>query len=261
MIIFNIRGYAQAPMRPFTFCDDRLISIHPATSFLPIFFQIQLPCYLIASISIHSKILIVMIRFLLLLFTSPFLHAEELSLFPSRSLDDWTSKGSAKWNYQNGVLSGGQDGDPKRSGLLISKAKFQDFDLSLEFKIDEHGKYNSGIYLRYHAEQKGDRLQVNIGRGAADEPVGLYLNDWLDKGDAKDEVRKPKAWNSLRIKALGPHIQVWLNGKKIVDYQDAKRLAKHLAPGHFAIQTYGAESHAGWVKFRKMKIKPLPRAN
>lgn len=197
-----------------------------------------------------------MIRLLIFIFSSSILHSEELSLFPSDSLDDWTAKGSAKWSYQDGTLSGGQDGDPKRSGLLISKAEYQDFDLSLEFKIDEHGKYNSGIYLRYHSEQKGDRLQVNIGRGAADEPVGLYLNDWLDKGDAKDEFRKPKVWNSLRIKALGPHIQVWLNGQKVVDYQDAQRLAKYLAPGHFAIQTYGAEGHAGWVKFRKMTIQP-----
>ncbi len=202
-----------------------------------------------------------MIRLLIFIFSGYILHSEELSLFPSESLDDWNAKGSAKWSYKNGTLSGGQDGDPKRSGLLISKAKYQDFDLSLEFKIDEHGKYNSGIYLRYHSEQKGDRLQVNIGRGAADEPVGLYLNDWLDKGDAKDEFRKPKVWNSLRIKALGPHIQVWLNGRKIVDYQDAKRLANHLAPGHLAIQTYGAEGHAGWIKFRKMSVKPVHQKN
>ncbi|MEN8784603.1 MAG: DUF1080 domain-containing protein [Akkermansiaceae bacterium] len=198
-----------------------------------------------------------MIRLLIFFFTGSILHSEELSLFPSNSLDDWTTVGSAKWSYQNGTLSGGQDGDPKRSGLLLSKAKFQDFDLSLDFKIDEHGKYNSGIYLRYHLEQKGDRLQVNIGRGAADEPVGLYLSDWLDKGDEKDEIRKPKVWNSLRIKALGPHIQVWLNGKKIVDFKDAKRLSNYLTPGQLAFQTYGAEGHAGWVKFRRMKIKPL----
>ncbi|MEN8772425.1 MAG: DUF1080 domain-containing protein [Akkermansiaceae bacterium] len=198
-----------------------------------------------------------MIRLLIFFFTGSILHSEELSLFPSNSLDDWTTVGSAKWSYQNGTLSGGQDGDPKRSGLLLSKAKFQDFDLSLDFKIDEHGKYNSGIYLRYHLEQKGDRLQVNIGRGAADEPVGLYLSDWLDKGDEKDEIREPKVWNSLRIKALGPHIQVWLNGKKIVDFKDAKRLSNYLTPGQLAFQTYGAEGHAGWVKFRRMKIKPL----
>ncbi|MEJ6579044.1 MAG: DUF1080 domain-containing protein [Akkermansiaceae bacterium] len=202
-----------------------------------------------------------MIRFLIFLLASPFLHSEEVALFPSNSLDEWTSTGRAQWTYQDGILSGGQDGDPKRSGLLLSKAQFQDFDLSLEFKIDEHGKYNSGLYLRYQPEQKGDRLQVNIGRGVADEPVGLYLNDWLDKGDAKDEHRKPREWNTLRIKALGPHIQVWLNGQKIVDYQDPKRLAKHLAPGHLAFQTYGAEDHAGWVKFRKLKIQPTTQSS
>jgi len=200
-----------------------------------------------------------MIRLFIFILANSLLHSEEVSLFPTNSLDDWTSKGNAKWTYQNGTLSGGQDGDPKRSGLLLSKATFQDFDLSLEFKIDEHGKYNSGIYLRYQPGQKGDRLQVNIGRGVADEPVGLYLNDWLDKGDAKDEHRKPGEWNSLRIKALGPHIQVWLNSQKIVDFQDAKRLVRHLAPGHLAIQTYGAENHAGWVKFRKMTITRLEK--
>lgn len=212
---------------------------------------------MIASLSIFYKMAVPMIRLLIFFFTGSILHSEELSLFPSNSLDDWTTVGGAKWSYQNGTLSGGQDGDPKRSGLLLSKAKFQDFDLSLDFKIDEHGKYNSGIYLRYHLEQKGDRLQVNIGRGAADEPVGLYLSDWLDKGDEKDEIRKPKVWNSLRIKALGSHIQVWLNGKKIVDFKDAKRLSNYLTPGQLAFQTYGAEGHAGWVKFRRMKIKPL----
>lgn len=198
-----------------------------------------------------------MIHFLLFAFSTSLLSAEEASLFPSGTLDDWTAKGRARWSYQDGVLSGGQDGDPKRSGLLISKASFQDFDLSFEFKIDEHGKYNSGIYLRYQAGQKGNHLQVNIGRGAAGEPVGLYLDDWLDKGDAIDKFRKPKEWNALRIKAVGAHIEVWLNGQKIVDFEDKKRLAEHLKSGPLAIQTYGAEGHAGWVKFQKMKISRL----
>lgn len=198
-----------------------------------------------------------MTRLLFFFLFSSSLFSEEVSLFPSGALKDWTTLGSARWTYKDGLLSGGQDGDPKRSGLLLTKAKFQDFDLSLEFKIDEHGKYNSGVYLRYDTAQKGDRLQVNIGRGAADEPVGLYLNDWLDKGDAKDEFRKPNEWNTLRIRAHGPHIQVWLNKQKIVDFNDPKRLAKHLAPGHLAFQTYGAENHAGWIKFRKLKMTNL----
>ena len=201
-----------------------------------------------------------MIRLLLFLLAGTFASSREIALFQTDSLEGWTSTGNAQWSCQDGILSGGQDGDPKRSGLLISKAKFQDFDFSCDFKIDEHGKYNSGIYLRYHPDQKDDRLQVNIGRGVADEPVGLYLTDWLDKGDAKDEHRKPREWNSLRIKALGPHVQVWLNGQKIVDYQDATRLANHLKPGHLAFQTYGAENHAGWVKFRKLKLQEIQGA-
>ena len=28
------------------------------------------------------------------------------------------------------------------------------------------------------------------------------------------------------------------------------QLANHLAPGHLAFQTYGAENHAGWIKFQ-----------
>jgi hypothetical protein len=104
-----------------------------------------------------------MIRLLIFIFSVSILHSEELSLFPSDSLDDWTVKGSAKWSYQDGTLSGGQDGDPKRSGLLISKAKYQDFDLSLDFKIDEHGKYNSGIYLRYHSDKEVIAFKLTSG--------------------------------------------------------------------------------------------------
>jgi hypothetical protein len=45
----------------------------------------------------------------------------------------------------------------------------------------------------------------------------------------------------------------------IVDYNDPKRLAQHLAPGHLAFQTYGAENHAGWIKFQKMSITSLSK--
>src|SRR4051794_23168922 len=70
------------------------------------------------------------------------------SLFDGKDLDNWTPLGSAKWRVEDGVIVGGQDGDPKRAGLLTTKDQFQDFELELEFMIDEHGKYNSGVYLR-----------------------------------------------------------------------------------------------------------------
>lgn len=185
-------------------------------------------------------------------------ESEWRPLFDGRDLSNWTSTGTAQWRVENGVIVGGQDGDPKRSGLLSSKEQFQDFELELEFMIDEHGKYNSGVYLRQEPG-KGRRTgyQVNIGRGAAEEYVGLYTDRWLSKGDEHDRIRKKLDWNKLRILADGGHIQVWLNGVEIVDYMDPAPPEEFLKPGVIAFQTYGAEGHAGWVKFRNIRIREL----
>ena len=175
---------------------------------------------------------------------------EKIALFDGKSLEGWHSVGSAKWRVENGIIVGGQDGDSRKSGILMTKKSFKDFDLELEFKIDEHGKYNSGVYLRHgpgEGRQRG--YQVNIGRGAAEEYVGLHYKEWLDKGDERDEIRKPLKWNHLRIRAVRAHIQVWLNGKAIVYYTDPDPQPEHVAAGVIGLQTYGAEGHAGWVKF------------
>ncbi len=184
--------------------------------------------------------------------------AEKIALFDGKSLDGWQSVGSARWRVEDGVIVGGQDGDPKKSGILMTRKSYKDFELELEFMIDEHGKYNSGVYLRHGPGQGRQRgYQVNIGRGAAEEYVGLHYKEWLDKGDEKDEIRKPLEWNHLRIRAVGARIRVWLNGQAIVDYTDSEPHPDHVAAGVIGLQTYGAEGHAGWVKFRKLAITDL----
>lgn len=198
-----------------------------------------------------------MIRALLLLLSlaAP-LHADKFyPLFAENTLRGWETFGPAKWTMKKGVLTGGQDGDPKRWGVIQTKKHFKDFELTLDFKIDEHGKYNSGVFLRRPTKKGiGPAYQINIGRGAAGEPVGLYLDQWLHKGDEKDAVRKPREWNRLRIRAIGPCIQVWLNEKSIVDFTHKNPPAYLLKPGPIALQTYGAEGHNGWVQFRRMQI-------
>lgn len=176
----------------------------------------------------------------------------------NKELSKWTALGKAEWNMEKGVLLGGQFGDPQKSGLLATKKLYKDFDLSLDFMIDEHGKYNSGVYFRNQpgtARQTG--YQINIGRAEVKEYVGLYRNEWLDTGDEKDEFRKVGQWNQLRIRAKGAHIQAWLNGEKIVDYTDPKPAPELLKSGAIGLQTYGAEGHAGWVKFRNIRLLEL----
>ena len=84
-----------------------------------------------------------------------------------------------------------------------------------------------------------------------------WIKKLRHKGDEKDEFRKPLDWNTLRIRAVGPHIQAWLNGHKIVDYTDPDPAPERLAPGTIAFQTYGAEGHAGWVKFRNIRLTAI----
>jgi len=180
-------------------------------------------------------------------------------LFDGVTLDGWEPVGTAVWRVEQGALVGGQDGDPKRSGLIATRERFTDFELSLEFMIDEHGKYNSGVYLR-NVPGARDRTgyQVNIGRAAVAEYTGgIYTDRWLAKGDETDAVRRPLAWNQLHILARGPHLEVTLNGKKVVDFTDPTPVPGFLAPGVIALQTYGAEGHSGWVKFRSMRIREL----
>ena len=185
-------------------------------------------------------------------------------LFNGKDLDGWAQNGSAVWRVEDGVIAGGQDGDPKRAGTLATKETFQDFELTLEFNLDEHGKYNSGIYIRNDAGSQGQSTyQINIGRGAVGEFCGGVVIrkgkgiEWLAKGDEKDEIRKPKEWNSMRVLAKGAHLEVDLNGVKIVDVTDPEPPARNLQAGVIAFQTYGAEGHAGFIKFRNLKIRTL----
>jgi hypothetical protein len=179
-------------------------------------------------------------------------------LFNGDDLSDWVQHGTARWRVVDGVIVGGQDGDPKRSGLLATRGEFKDFELELEFKIDEHGTYNSGVFLR-NAPGTASRTgyQVNIGRAAAGEYIGVHTDRWLAKGDESDSIRRKLEWNHLYILAKGPNIKVRLNGIEIVDFTDPAPTEKLLQRGVIGFQTYGAEGHAGWLKFRNLRIREL----
>lgn len=180
-------------------------------------------------------------------------------LFNGRDLTGWTPLGPAHWRVEDGVIVGTQDGNPDLHGLLTTNRSYKNFELVLDFNLEEHGKYNSGVYLRNEPgveQQTG--YQVNIGRGVIGEYCGgLYRKGWLGKGDEKDTIRKPNQWNTLHIIADGPHIQVDLNGVRVVDYTETSNDPKLLAAGVIGLQTYGAEHHAGWVKFRNIKLREI----
>ena len=47
-----------------------------------------------------------------------------VSLFNGKDLSGWTSVGSAKWEVIDGIIKGGQNGNPSKSGVSIAVRSF-----------------------------------------------------------------------------------------------------------------------------------------
>src|SRR5207302_9386855 len=88
----------------------------------------------------------------------------------------------------------------------------------------------------------------------------------------KDVAKPVGEWNHVRLLVDGKHVEHWLNGEKVVEYDlgsddwnqrlakskfaDAKRFGKN-DKGHIDLQDHGDE-----VAYRNIKIRPIePRDN
>jgi hypothetical protein len=194
------------------------------------------------------------------------------TLFDGRSLAAWRGfkKASvpAGWQIVDGALT-----RVGKAGDLITRDEFRDFELELEWKVAEGG--NSGIMYRVteNAEETyetGPEMQVldvarhKVGQSrltAAGSAYGLY--------PAPAGVVKPAGqWNTVRIVVRGNHVEHWLNGIKVVEYElgspdwAAKVQASKFkqwpgygraASGHIALQDHGDR-----VAYRDIKVRTLP---
>lgn len=173
------------------------------------------------------------------------------------------------WRVADGVL---QKSDA--TGDIITAEQFGDFELAIEWRIARGG--NAGIFYRGTEEfekvywsapeyQLLDDANAPDGRNrltSAASAYGLY--------PAPAGIVKPAGeWNATRIIARGAHVEHWLNGQKVVQYElwspdwEAKVKASKFAEwpkygrsksGHIAIQG----DHNGALALRNIKIRTLP---
>ena len=90
---------------------------------------------------------------------------EGTTLFDGSSLDGLRALGSADWELGHGAVSANSG-----NGFLVSEASYGDFELRLEFWVDEPA--NSGIFIRCSDPQSvNDRncYEVNIYDTRADQ--------------------------------------------------------------------------------------------
>lgn len=212
-------------------------------------------------------------------------------LFDGESFAGWKNYGAASdaairgWAIEDGTLAFTRDAsfamlvarhlNPfARPALdLMTKARFADFELALEWKISPGG--NSGIFYLVPDEQ--DRL------GWTRAPEMQVLDDSSHPDGQKDRrragdlydvfassqrrARPVGEWNQVRIRVEGPRIEHWLNGVKVVDVERASPVwARAVASSkHAGVEGYAEaraghilfQDHADRVWYRNVKIRRL----
>ena len=163
------------------------------------------------------------------------------TLFDGSSLDGWNVLGDANWELADGAVQA----DSGR-GFLVTPDSYADFELTLEFWVDEPA--NSGIFIRCADSQSvadTNSYEVNIYDTRPDQ---TYRTGGIVRFAAPMSVINTAGrWNTYEIRAEGPRLTVRLNGTLTVDTEDST-----YASGPIALQ-YGA----GVVKFRNVRIRVL----
>lgn len=197
-------------------------------------------------------------------------------LFDGETTNGWRGfklqAAPAGWRVVDGALT-----RVDKAGDLITVDKYESFDLKFEWRIAKNG--NSGVF--YHvaegpdldtAYRTGPEYQLLDNEGHPDGrngPDRWSGANYALNAPTKSDTRPIGEWNESRIVVKGPHVEHWLNGTKVVEYElwspDWKA---HVAQSKFkAMPRYGLEKtgyialqdHGNEVAFRSMKIKVLDR--
>ncbi len=161
-------------------------------------------------------------------------------LFDGATLEGWRPVGHAVWKVEDGCIVGTPDAQ-SRHGDLVTEDEYADFDLDVTFRVVWPA--NSGIWFRW-ADGKGYQLDILDMPAAKAYTGSLYCDGKMFLAANPDpSIVRRDGWNRGRITAIGDHIVVLLNGRKMADVHDTT----------FRRGAIGFQVHPG-DEFRNMKI-------
>src|SRR5262249_6237896 len=138
------------------------------------------------------------------------------------------------WQIKDGMIVGGGP-----ASHLFSEIEADNFRYRVEAKINDKG--NSGQYFRTKFEPgfpHGYEAQINATHSDPIKTGSLYpaFTKLSDEDRKKivvmnDAPNKPDEFFTQEVFADGDHIQIFVNGKQTVDYNDTKNT---YTKGHFA---------------------------
>ncbi len=193
-------------------------------------------------------------------------------LFDGRTQDGWRvykeQTQSGGWSVRDGALTKSRETDD-----IITVDQFGDFELTLDWKLGSGG--NAGIFYR-GTEEESKIYWTAPEYQLLDDPNHRDGGDRLTSAGAAyalypapaGMVKPAGEWNATRIVVKGPHVEHWLNGTKLLEYElwspdwEAKVKASKFVEwpkygrarkGHIAIQG----DHGGELALRNIRIREL----
>ncbi len=193
-------------------------------------------------------------------------------LFEGTSLAGWRQYQAdtlpTAWRVADGTIT-------KTVGTrdIVTRDQFGDFELVFDWRLATGG--NAGVF--YRATEEYDRVYWSAPEyQLLDDPNAPDGRDPLTSAGAayqlypapRGVVKPAGEWNSSRVVARGRHVEHWLNGTKIVEYEalspdwEAKVKASKFKDwpnygramrGHIAIQG----DHRGDLALRNIKVREL----
>lgn len=194
-------------------------------------------------------------------------------LFDGRTTAGWRNykkEGTGPgWQVVDGLLT--RVGD--NAGDLITTSKYRNFDFSVEWRVAEGG--NSGIFYRATEDndfiwQSAPEMQVLDDAKHADgkDPLTSAGSNYALYPAPRGVVLPAGQWNTARLLVNGNHVEHWLNGTKLLEYElgsdewkargGASKFKAMPNYGQAAEGYIGLQDHGDKVEFRNIRIKVLP---
>jgi hypothetical protein len=216
-------------------------------------------------------------------------------LWDGKTTGGWRSPNSDGFPSQSWTIQGGEfkmvssgNGESQSGGDIITRERFSNFELVADFKITTNcnsgikifvqpdispvdpqtgqpSAVGSAIGLEYQILDDEHHPDAKLGRNG-DRRLGALYD--LIPADPAKPVNPIGEWNHARIISRGHHVEHWLNGKKILEYDRGSAAFRaavaeskfkdipnfgEWADGHILLQEHGS-----LISFRNLKIRVLP---